>query len=92
MGSAPYPTEQALRRETPVKDGAMGSAPYVQSFSPIVPSIKVASDGERSLSQSRGNWERSQSIGRDNGECSLCSLPMAGIARHHQACDGERSP
>jgi hypothetical protein len=92
MGSAPYPKERAVRCGIPVKDGAMGNAPYVQSLSPIVPSIEVASDGERSLLQSRGDWERSQSVGRGNGECSLCSLPMAGIALHRQACDGKRSP
>jgi hypothetical protein len=57
----------------------MGSTPYVQSLSPIVLSIEVASDGEHSLLQCRGVWERSQSIGRGTGECSLCSLPMTGI-------------
>jgi hypothetical protein len=58
---------------------AMVSTPYVQSLLPIVLSIEVASDGERSLSQCRRVWEHSQSVGRGNGECSLCSLPMAGI-------------
>jgi hypothetical protein len=57
----------------------MGSTPYVQSLSPIVLSIEVASDGERSLSQCRGVWECSQSVGRGTRECSLCSLLMAGI-------------
>jgi hypothetical protein len=60
----------------------MGSTPYVQSLSPIVLSIEVALDGERSLSQCRGVWERSQSVVRSNGECSLCSLPMARITLH----------
>jgi hypothetical protein len=50
MGSAPYPRDRAVARGTPVEDGAMGSTPYVQSLSPIVLSIEVASDGERFLS------------------------------------------
>jgi hypothetical protein len=79
MGSAPYPRDRAAAHGIPVEDGAMGSIPYVQSLSPIVLSIEVASDGECSLSQCRGVWEHSQSVGRGNGECSLCSLPMAGI-------------
>jgi hypothetical protein len=57
----------------------MGSTPYVQSLLPIVLSIEVALDGERFLSQCQRVWEHSQSVGRGNGECSLCSLPMAGI-------------
>jgi hypothetical protein len=58
----------------------MGSAPYVQSLSPIVLSIQVASDGKRSLSQCRGDWERSQSVRMGNGECSQCSFSLVGSA------------
>jgi hypothetical protein len=84
MGSTPYPRDWAAARGTPMEDGTMGSTPYVQSLSPIVLSIEVASDGERSLSQCRGVWEFSQSVGRGTGEYSLCSLPMAGITLLHR--------
>jgi hypothetical protein len=45
MGSAPYPRDRAAASGTLVEDGAMGSTSYVQSLSPIVLSIEVASVG-----------------------------------------------
>jgi hypothetical protein len=51
MGSTPYQREWAMGSATYVQDGAMESPPYVQSLSPVVLSIEVAFDGERSLSQ-----------------------------------------
>jgi hypothetical protein len=65
----------------------MESAPYIQSLSPIVLSIEVASDGERSLSQCQGNWERFQSVEMGNGECFQCSFPLAGSALYHSSLE-----